>query len=629
MQPILRLIADPRFVLAAAFVGFQVWRLFAPQQPMFERPAHLMFALMLVMLWNPLKGGLFARIADLATIGGVIAVSGYYIWAYERLTTRMENVSPVLDADIIFGLLLVVLLMEGVRRTTGWILLGVIATFLAYAFVGPWMPGWLAFRGFELSDAVEIMSMTTAGVLGITTSTSVEFVFYFIAFGVIYAGVGGGKLFIDLSLRIAGRTVGGAPKAAILASSLMGTISGSAVANVTATGVLTIPLMRRCGLSRDRAAAIEAIASTGGQLLPPIMGVAAFVMAELLAVPYARIALAGLIPAVAFYLALLLITDFAARRTGQGTVSADDLTDVDPIMPRIHLLAPPLVLIGCLVAGYSAPYSAMVATISCFAAAFLRRSTFCDLTGTLTMIRDAGRQAAEVAVPIAAIGIIIVVAIQSNLALKFSGSLIAAAGGAIVPSLAIIVVGCIIMGMGLPTVAAYIIGAVFYVPALRDLGVSPLSAHFFIFYYCVLSMVTPPVALASFAAAGVAGGSAMRTSVEAFGLSLVAFFIPFAFIFDEALLFNGTPGHIALAFGGMLAATSLWAGTLAGYIFRPLSPVERAGLAVAAMVAIFSPTGSVPWAAGLAAGAVLVMWFRIGRGAGAAPASSGRIADGG
>ncbi len=613
MPSLLRLIADPRFILAALFVGFQVWLLFNPQQPLFERPAHLMMALGLAMLWNPLKGGPLARIADYAVLAGVAAVSGYYVWAYGRLTTRMENVSPVFDVDIVFGLLLIVLLLEGVRRTTGWILLSVIAAFFVYAFVGPWMPGWLAFRGFEFDDAIEIMTMTTTGVLGVTTSTSVQFVFYFIAFGVIYAGVGGGKLFIDLALRLAGRTVGGAPKAAILSSSLMGTISGSAVANVTATGVLTIPLMRRCGLSRDRAAGIEAIASTGGQLLPPIMGVAAFVMAELLAVPYARIALAGLIPAIAFYLALLLIVDFNARRTGQGTVRADELADVDPILPRIHLLAPPLILIACLIAGYSAPYSAMAATASCFAIPFLRRSTFLNLNGVLTMIRDTGKQAAEVAVPIAAIGIIIAVAVQSNLALKFSGTLITAAGGAIIPSLAIIIVGCIIMGMGLPTVAAYIIGAIFYIPALRDLGITPLSAHFFVFYYCVLSMVTPPVALASFAAAGVAGGSAMRTSLIAFGLSLVAFFIPFAFIFDEALLFNGSPQWIALAFSGMLGATALWAAALAGYLFRPLSLIERAVIAVVSMAAIFSPTGTLPWGAALAAGLALAIWFRFGR----------------
>lgn len=593
--------------IAALFVAFQVWILFEPQQPMLERPAHLIFALALVFLWSPLGPGFARRTIDALILAAVAATGIYYWMSYGRLTTRMENVSPVFDVDIVFGALLVILLLEGVRRTVGWILVTVISVFLVYAFVGPWMPGWLGFRGFPVDDAIEILTMTTTGILGITTSTSAQFVFYFITFGVIYSGVGGGRLFIDLALRVAGRTTGGAPKASILSSGMMGTISGSAVANVASTGVFTIPLMRRSGLSRDRAAATEAVASTGGQLMPPIMGVAAFVMAELLATPYGQIALAGLIPALAFYCAILLVADLRARRSGEGTVR-DEIQDIAPILPRIHLLAPPIILIGCLIAGWSAPYSAVIATASCFVVAFVRRSGFLGPLDVVRMVRDAGRQAAEVAVPIAAIGIIIAVAVQSNLALKFSGTLIDAAGGNLYLSLAVVLLGCIIMGMGLPTVAAYIIGAVLYVPALRDLGIEPLSAHFFIFYYCVLSMITPPVALASYAAAGVAGGHAMRTSMEAFGISLVAFFIPFAFVFDDTLLFQGSAGQIAVAGIGMLTATALWAVALAGYLFRPLSMPERLVAAAISMVGIFSPTASMNWSLALGGAALVLIW---------------------
>jgi len=611
-----RLLADPRFLLGAVFFTFQVWVLLHPQQPLVERPFHLVMALGLVILWRPFSGvgrqrRTVERIVDALVFAAVVFVGLYYWLEFPRLSTRMENVSPVLPIDMAAGAVLVLLLFEGVRRTVGWTLLVVLLVFLLYGFLGSWLPGWLSFRGFAFDDAIEIMTMTTTGVLGITTATSVHFVFYFIAFGAIYSAVGGGQLFIDVALRIAGWAVGGAAKAAIVASSLMGTISGSAVANVSATGVFTIPLMRRCGFSADRAAATEAIASTGGQLMPPIMGVAAFVMADLLSVPYADIALAGLIPAVAFYVALLVIVDLTARRSGIGTLSSEELGKVEPILPRLHLLIPPVTLIAILASGYSASYAALIATASCPVAAMLVPRTWMKPRAMVEAVRDATRQAAEVAVPIAAIGIIIAVAVQSNLALKFSGSLIAAGGGTLIGSLALIIIGCIIMGMGLPTVAAYIIGAILYAPALRDLGVPLLSAHFFILYYCVLSMVTPPVALASYAAAGLANASAMRTSVRAFLMSLVAFFVPFAFVFDDALLFQGTAGEVAIACVGLFCGTGLWAVALGGYCWRALLTWERALIGAVALLVIFSPTLSYGWIAGLVAGAVLVVLFRL------------------
>lgn len=609
----MRRIVDIRLLLGAAFLAFQVWILLHPQQPMFERPVHLVFALALLFLWRPLnwQGGMHmaGRAIDALMLAGVAAVTAYYLIEGTRLATRIENVSEIETIDVVIAGVMLVLLLEGVRRAVGMILVAVIAVFLAYLLFGRYMPGWLYFRGFGLEETVEIMTMTTTGIMGVTTATSAQFVFYFIVFGSVYAAVGGGQLFIDLALRLAGRATGGAPKAAIIASSLMGTISGSAVANVTATGVFTIPLMRRCGLTRERAGAFEAIASTGGQLMPPIMGVAAFVMAELLNVPYARIALAGLIPAVAFYLSLLLIADLLARRDGTERLPESELANITPILPRLHLLLPPVVLIGVLVWGYSAQYAAVMATAACFVAAFLHRSTFMSLDAILDSLRDATKQVAEIAVPIAAIGIIIAVSVQSNLALKFASAMIGASGGTAIGSLILVILGCIIMGMGLPTVAAYIIGAVLYVPALKEFGISPLSAHFFIFYYCVLSMVTPPVALAAYAAAGLSGGSVMRTSMAAFALSAVAFFVPFSFIFDEGVLFTGTYAHILLVSAGLFLGTIIWAVALAGYWRRHLSHLERAAAGVLGLAAVLAPTGTMVWGIGLAGGSALLIWF--------------------
>ncbi|WP_370225922.1 TRAP transporter permease [Pararhodobacter marinus] len=599
-------VLSPKFLLGVGFVLFQVWILLNPQQPLFERPVHLVFALLLLFLYQPLSSESLSRpvriAIDAAMIVATLGVGAYYLLEFDRLTTRMENVSPVFDLDIWAGVVLVALLLEGARRAVGWILVGVLAVFIAYAFWGNLLPGWLSFRGFGLDAAIEISTMTTAGVLGITTSTSVSFIFYFIMFGAFYSAAGGGQLFIDLAVRVAGRATGGTAKAAVISSSLMGSISGSAVANVVSTGVLTIPLMKRTGVPSHRAAGIEAIASTGGQLMPPIMGVAAFIMAEMLNVPYARIALAGLIPAVAFYLALLLVVDLTARRDGVRAMTAEEVAAVDPILPRLHLLLPPLILIGALISGYSAAYSAVIASVSCFVVPFLRRNTWIGWSALIDGLREAPRQAAEVAVPIASIGLVIAVAVQSNLALKFAGSLVTLAEGSIFLSLALAMVGCIIMGMGLPTVAAYIIGAVLFVPAIQNIGVDPLAAHFFIFYYCVLSMVTPPVALASFAAAAVGDAPVMKTSWSAFGLSLVAFFVPFSFIFDPAVLWQGTAIEILLGALAMLTSTALWAIAFAGWCGRSLGLTARAVIGASGLVAVIAPAGSFAWTIGFVTG---------------------------
>ena len=604
-------ILSPTFLIGIGFILFQVWILLEPQQPLFARPIHLCVALVLLFLCKPLSIPSLPvwinRSIDAALVLATLLVASYYLTEFERLTTRMENVSPIFPIDIAAGALLVFLLLEGSRRAVGWILVWVLLAFIAYAFWGDVLPGWLRFRGFDVEAATEITTMTTAGVLGVTTSTSASFIFYFILFGSFYGAVGGGQLFIDLAIRLAGRATGGTAKAAIIGSSLMGSISGSAVANVVSTGVFTIPLMKRTGIPAHRAAGTEAIASTGGQLMPPVMGVAAFVMAELVNVPYVEIAMAGLIPAIAFYLALMLVVDLTARRDGVRAMTAEEVQATDEILPRLHLILPPVILIVLLVSGYSAAYSAVAASASCFVVPFLRKATWIGWKEITAGLSDAPRQAAEIAVPIAAIGLVIAVAVQSNLALKFAGSLLSLSEGSIYASLTLAMVGCIIMGMGLPTVAAYIIGAVLFVPPIQELGIPALAAHFFIFYYCVLSMVTPPVALASFAAAAVGESSVVRTSISAFGLSLVAFFIPFGFVFDMGILGEGSFSSVALSAFGLLISTSLWAIAFGGWCVRPLAIPVRLFIGLAGLVAVIAPSGSQVWLFGLVVGWLTVV----------------------
>ncbi len=601
-----------RFLIGLGSLGFQIFIIFFPQVPMFQRPLHLTLAVILVILWTPLAsknlGVKISGLIDVILISVVMATLVYYMLDIERLTSRMETVDDIFLYDKVFGFGLLIVLLEAVRRIVGWMLLGVIFFFLFYAFAGSWFPGWVSFQGFSFEEMIEILTMSANGVLGITTATSVQFVFYFVAFGAIYSATGGGQLFIDIGMRVSGRHQGGAAKAAIVSSSLMGSISGSAVANVTATGIFTIPLMRRSGYTAESAAATEAIASTGGQLMPPIMGIAAFVMAELLQISYVTVALAGIIPALAFYFAIFIYVDFQARKSGIGTLSKEDFDETAPILPRIHLLLPPIVLIFMLISGYSATYSAVIGSVVAIAMAYVKRENWLNLNQLMDVVRNATRQAAEVAVPIAAIGVIISVSIQSNLALNFASGLIDMSGGILIPAMLMVIIGCIIMGMGLPTVAAYIIGAILFVPALKGLGIPELSAHFFVMYYCVLSMVTPPVALASYTAAGVARANTWKTSLLAFKFSMVSFLVPFAFAFNPALLGQGTAVQIALALISMLTATGAWSVAFVGYIRRPIGIIERGLFVTVSLLIIFSDLGTLYWIIGFAGAIVLFVW---------------------
>lgn len=611
---LLKRVLSPRYVVALAWLVFQLYILYDPLLLQVARPMHICFAVATVFLWQPLEGsGIWRRVTDWLLLIATFSVLGYYLLDFNRLYTRMENVDDVLNRDVLFGVLALGIVFEAARRVVGWSLLWVIIGFVAYGFLGRWFPGWLYFQGFEFRLFIEIVTMATHGILGVTTETSVNFVWYFILFGVVYSATGGGKLFIDTALKLVGRRQGGAAKSEIIASALFGTISGSAVANVVATGIFTIPLMKRSGYSPEEAAAHEATASTGGQLMPPVMGIAAFVMAELLAVPYSRIALAGIIPAVAYYFALYMIVDLKARHRGIGTLKASDLVDITPIMPRLYLFLSPLVLIGILASDYSATTAAMVASAVALVTCYFRRESRLSLTGWVEMVEEIAKQAAQVAIPIIAIGVIIAVAIQSNLALKFSSQLIELSGGTLLGAMVMIIVGCIIMGMGLPTVAAYIIGAILFVPAMTKLGIEPLAAHFFVMYYCVLSMITPPVALASYAAAGLAKADAMKTGWIAFKLSFVLFLIPFAFAFDPALLWSGPIGWIALAFTSVMAATFAWAVALEGYFNGANGWLERLLFGAVAVTILFAPTGTAWWAVGCAAFGLMcgwAMWLR-------------------
>ncbi|HET7671509.1 MAG TPA: TRAP transporter fused permease subunit [Burkholderiales bacterium] len=592
-----------RRALGFAWFAAQMTIAFSPQIPMLERTLHVMVAMLLVFLWLPRQ-----RWLDALLVAAAAATTVYYALNFRYLTERMENVDPVLPVDQVFGLLTLILLLEAVRRVLGWNLFAVVMVFIVYGFTAHWMPGWLHFHGFGFAEFIEIMTMTGHGIFGITTETSVNIVFYFLAFSAVYLVAGGTELFMDVALKLVGKRPGGAAKAEVVSSALFGTVSGSAVANVTVTGSFTIPLMMRTGYSREEAAAHEAIASTGGQLMPPVMGIAAFVMADILGIPYARIALAAVIPAVTYYAALYLLVHLKARRHGKGSLPAAEIDAIASVIRRLHLLLPPIALLTAFFMDYSASTAAIVGTVVAWACSFLPGGKPITFSRIFEMTDECAKQACQVAVPIAAIGIIIGVAIQSNLAIKFSTQLLALSGGTMAGSLFFVTLGILILGMGLPTVAAYVIAAILFVPALTGLGFQLLAAHMFVLFFSVLSMVTPPVALASYTAAGIANANASRTGTLAFILGMPAYVIPFAFLFTPSILWQGTVLEIALGAASVAGGSAAWTIMLAGWMRGNIGVVERAAYGVMTFLLILAPGGSGTRAGALVVFAALLAW---------------------
>ncbi|HUF61839.1 MAG TPA: TRAP transporter fused permease subunit [Verrucomicrobiales bacterium] len=594
-----------RTCVGMACLLFHFGLLAYPLPPLPQRAIHLAFALALVLAWNPLpKPVPLRRTIDGLLLAGAAAAALYYLVAGTRLESRMEMIDPVFAIDRLAGGLLILLLLETVRRCVGWNLLSVLLLALVYGFFGRWFPDWaswplvpdlLRFGGFSMNDAVENLTMTTDGVLGFTTATSVDLVFYFVVFGAFYSAIGGSRFLMDAGLRLAGSGPSNPARAAIVASSLMGSVSGSAVANVATTGFLTIPLMRRCGYTSTQAAGIEAIASTGGQLLPPIMGVAAFVMAERLEIPYPQIALAGLIPALAFYLTLFL----TARNPASPSASAATTSRLptESLRRRLYLLLPIAVLLALFAMGKPPALSAAAACGVCLLLGCLAPLASRTSLSVWRDALDSGiRRAAEVAVPIAAIGIVITVAVQSGLALRFSVELVEMSAGHSAAGLLLVMGGCLVLGMGLPTVAAYVLGATLLAPALLEIGIPELSAHFFIFYYCVLSMVTPPVALASATAAGLAAAPFLSVCIHALRLGVPAFLLPCLFVFEPALLAQGSVLRVVAAAAIGLTGALAAAAASSGRCFGPLTFSGRTFLGLAAL-AIFTGPLCVPGSA--------------------------------
>ena len=520
---------------------------------------------------------------DWLCIAGSIAIAVYLAVVFDRLTVSGGRFETI---DVVFSVICLVLVLEAARRVTGLILPILAVLFIVYDYYGRSMPGLFRHRGYDLDRIVTFMYESTEGIFSTAIGVSSTYIFLFILFGAILQKSGMGQFFNDIAMALAGQARGGPAKVAVLASGFLGSINGSAIANVVTTGAFTIPMMKRVGYQRNFAGAVESAASVGGQIMPPIMGAAAFIMAETLGIPYTQIVLVAIIPAVLYYLGILIQVHLRATSQGLRGISRENLPAVMDVMKeRGHLLLPLLFLLYMLFfSGTTILFAAVTTIFVTIAAAMVRKSTRMSLLDIVHALRDGALTAVSVAVACACVGIIVGVATQTGFGVKLAGTIVTIGGGLLLPTLLMTAVACIILGMGLPSIPAYIIVATMAAPALVQLDVAPLAAHLFVFYFGLFANITPPVALAAFAAAGLSGGSPMRTGFLAMRLALGGIIVPFVFVYQpELLMLDGTAADTVRAAVILLIGVALLAVAAEGHLFVPLPIWLRIVLALGAI----------------------------------------------
>ena len=579
-------------IVAAIAIAFSVFQLytatFGVLDAQLQRGIHLGFGLALVYLLYPTcKSWSRHKIHPLDLVLAVLgaAAPAYIIYEFQNLVLRAGTVS---DVDLVVGAVGILLVIEATRRVVGLPMVCVVLVFLGYAFAGPYMPGVLAHRGLTLSQLVSHLYFTTEGIFGIPLGVSSTFIFLFILFGAYLESTGLGKFFIDLANAIAGWASGGPAKVAVLSSGLMGTVSGSSVANVVGTGSLTIPMMKKLGYHKNFAGAVEAAASTGGQLMPPVMGAAAFLMAEFVGVPYIDIVKAAVVPALLYFAGVWLGVHFEAKRKNLKGIPRDQLPKILTLLQeRGHLALPLIVIVYLLVSGYTPMRAALVAIVLSIICSAFRKSTRMKPIEIVRGLEKGARNVLGVLVACAAAGIIIGVVTKTGVGLKLASGLLELSGGMLLPTMFFTMITAIILGMGVPTTANYVITSTIAAPALVQMGVPVLAAHMFVFYFGIIADVTPPVALAAYAGAGISGGNALKTGVNASKLAIAAFIIPYIFVLSPVILMmEGTAVDLLLstvtALMGMVALSS----ALIGYLADNCRTPERILLVVGGLLMI-------------------------------------------
>jgi TRAP transporter 4TM/12TM fusion protein len=581
--------------VAIAMGIYHIWAIaFGSPEAIPYRGTHLLFALTLTFLiyrWNNAEGP--PQLLDYALLALGAAPVFYLFLNYDYINERIFYIDDLYTSDIVMGVVLTVVIIEATRRVIGWALPITAAVFLTYG---------LLIAHVEPMRLLDQLYMTTEGIFGIPLSVSASYVLIFVLFGSFMERTGTGQLFMDFAMALTGHTAGGPGKVSVFSSSLFGTISGSAVANVMVDGPISIPLMKRTGFRAHFAAGVESVASTGGQIMPPIMGAAAFVMAEFMGVSYLQVTIWALIPAILYYVACFSAVHFEAKRAGIHGVPRAELPRMGAVLrARGHLFIPVLSILFVLYSGYSAPMAALIGTLACFPVALLRSTTrqYVRLDNIVGAMIDGARNALGVAMACACAGIIIAVITISGLGINFTQFVVGLAQSTLVVALMLTMVAGIVLGMGMPTTPAYIIMTALLVPAIIKLGVTPPAAHMFAFYFAILSAITPPVALAVYAAAGLAKADLWKSGLSAIKIGAAAFIVPFMFVYEPALLmvdpdlYGKTRDVVTADWTRILWASStasvgcvLLAAGLAGYWLTACSLWQRAALVVAAFCLI-------------------------------------------
>ena len=488
--------------------------------------------------------------------------------------------------DVIMAAVLVLLVLEAARRISGWALpiLGVL--FVLYAVFGREIPGMFRHRGYSWDATFNFLYLTTEGIYGTAIGVAASYIFLFVLFGAVLQKSGMGQFFNDIALALAGQSRGGPAKVAVVASGFLGSINGAAVANVVTTGAFTIPLMKRVGYKPVFAGAVEASASVGGQILPPIMGAAAFIMAETLGMPYRDIAIAALIPALLYYLGVIAQVHLRATRDGLKGISRENLPAVGEVLKeRGHLMIPLLFLIYMLFfTGRTILLSALLTILVTAVVAQLRKTTRMSIQDMIDALADGAKTSASVSIACAAVGVIVGVVTLTGFGVKLANAIVTIGAGNLLFSLILTMIACIILGMGLPSIPTYIITATMAAPALGQLGVEPLVAHLFVFYFGLFANITPPVALASFAAAGLSGADPVKTGFQSMRLSLAGYIIPFIFVFNPAMLLQDvTAGQAILVAITGTVGVLLLSVAVEGHFMVNANPIVRVLFAAAAL----------------------------------------------
>jgi TRAP transporter 4TM/12TM fusion protein len=554
---------------------------FGPPEAVVFRGIHLLFALTLVFLLYPTRPGRPAwRVLDLALLALGFGFVLHILLNYDYFLNRIIYIDELTAADRFYAVVAVVVVLEATRRVIGLALPLTAIAFVVYA---------VGFTHVTLDVLMEQLYLSTEGIFGSTLGVSASYVMLFVLFGAFMEKSGTGQLFMDFAMSITGHTAGGPGKVSVVSSSLFGTVSGSAVANVMVDGPITIPLMKRTGFRPPFAAAVEAVASTGGQIMPPIMGAAAFVMAEFLAVPYAQVALWAAIPALLYYVAVFFAVHFEAKRYKLAGVPRSQLPRFTHVMAaRGHLFVPIFVVLFGLILGYSGPLCALAGALACIPMALLRASTRpgIGIRSVFGALVDGARNTLAVAMACACAGIVIGVVSITGLGIVFTQFVIALSHDSLILALVLTAVAGIILGMGMPTTPAYIVMVSLLVPAIIKLGAETPAAHMFAFYFAILSAITPPVALAVFAAAGLAKTDLWRAGWESMRVAAPAYIVPFMFIYEPSLLMRGDWFTIATSCISATIGVMCLAAGLMGYLRGTCAWWERAVLVVAAILLI-------------------------------------------